>query len=123
MLKLERASLPPDAEFKGYEEVVVQELRFVTDNVKFRKEKYYAASTGRTYLAPLPAGYRGEFGPNLKSLCVLFSHLCNMTEPKIADRLENLGMRDLQRPNIGVAHGRIPGNPGGKASNCGSRIE
>jgi hypothetical protein len=32
----------------------------------------------------LPAGYRGEFGPNLKSLSLLFSHLCNMSEPKIA---------------------------------------
>ena len=92
VLKLERASLPPDAEFKGYEEVVVQELRISTDNVKFRKEKYYAASTRQTYLAPLPAGYRGEFGPQLKSLCVLFSHLCNMTEPKIAELLDNMGI-------------------------------
>ena len=92
VLQLDRASLPPDAQFKGYEDVVVQELGFVTDNVKFRKEKYYAASTGQTYLAPLPAGYRGEFGPNLKSLCLLFSHLCNMTEPKIADLLDNMGI-------------------------------
>ena len=92
VLKLDRASLPPDAEFKGYEGVVVQELRIGTDNVKFRKEKYYAASTGQTYLAPLPAGYRGEFGPHLKSLCLLFSHLCNMTEPKIADLLGNMGI-------------------------------
>jgi len=92
VLKLDRTSLPPDAQFKGYEDVVVQELRVSTDNVKFRKEKYYAPSTGQTYLAPLPAGYRGEFGPNLKSLCLLFSHLCNMTEPKIADLLENFGI-------------------------------
>lgn len=92
VLKVDRASLPPDAEFKGYEDVVVQELRVCTDNVKFRKEKYYAPSTGQTYLAPLPAGYRGEFGPNLKSLCLLFSHLCNMTEPKIADLLDNFGI-------------------------------
>ena len=92
VLKLDRASLPPDVQFKGYEDVVVQELRIGTDNVKFRKEKYYAPSTGQTYLAPLPAGYRGEFGPNLKSLCLLFSHLCNMTEPKIADLLENFGI-------------------------------
>ena len=54
MLKLDRASLPPDVQFKGYEDVVVQELRIGTDNVKFRKEKYYAPSTGQTYLAPLP---------------------------------------------------------------------
>jgi hypothetical protein len=40
--------------------------------------------------APLPTGYEGEFGPHLKSL--LFSHLCNRTEPKIADRLSNLGI-------------------------------
>jgi hypothetical protein len=92
VLKLDRASLPPDAEFKGYEDVVVQELRIATDNVKFRKEKDYAPSTGQTYLAQLPPGYRGEFGPNRKSLCLLFSHLCNMTEPKIADLLENFGI-------------------------------
>jgi len=92
VLKLDRASLPPDVQFKGYEDVVVQELRIGTDNVRFHKEKYYAPSTGQTYLAPLPAGYRGEFGPNLKSLCLLFSHLCNMTEPKIAALLENFGI-------------------------------
>lgn len=92
VLKLDRTSLPPDAQFKGYEDVVVQELRVSTDKVKFRKEKYYAPSTGQTYLAPLPTGYHGEFGPNLKSLCLLFSHLCNMTEPKIADLLDNFGI-------------------------------
>src|SRR3984893_13478030 len=92
VLKVDRATLPPDAEFKGYEDVVVQELVIRTDNVKFRKEKYYAASTGMTYLAPLPQGYRGVFGPNLKSACVVFSHLCNMTEPKIADLLANIGI-------------------------------
>jgi hypothetical protein len=41
VLKVNPAELPSDAEFKGYEEVVVQELRIRTDNVKFRKEKYY----------------------------------------------------------------------------------
>lgn len=92
VLKLDRATLPPDAAFKGYEDVVVQELHIRTDNVRFRKEKYYAASTGKTYLAPLPQGYGGEFGPNLKSLCLLFAHLCNMTEPKIADLLANVGI-------------------------------
>ena len=75
VLKLDRAALPPDAEFKGYEDVVVQELHIRTDNVRFRKEKYYAASTGKTYLAPLPPGYGGAFGPNVKSLCLVLAHL------------------------------------------------
>lgn len=92
VLKVDPTTLPPDAEFKGYEEVVVQELLIGTDNVRFRKEKYYAASTGKTYLAPLPQGYGGEFGPNLKSQCLLLVHLCNMTEPKIADWLASAGI-------------------------------
>lgn len=92
VLRLDRSGLPPDAQFKGYEDVVVQELRMSTDNVKYRKEKYYSPSTGQTFLAPLPPGYSGEFGPGLKSLCLLFSHLCNMTEPKIVDLLANVGI-------------------------------
>lgn len=120
-LKVNRAELPPDAEFKGYDEVVVQELRIRTDNVKFRKEKYYAASTNKTYPAPLPDGYSGEFGPNVKSLCLLFSHLCNMTEPKIADLLANLGISDFGRSHLASAHRRAGTVRGGKASHCGSR--
>ena len=102
---------------------MVQELRLGTDNVKFRKEKFYAPSTGKTYLAPLPPGYAGEYGPNVKSLCLLFSHLCNMTEPKIADLLANLGILISSRPDSSVAHGRLPAAPGGETGHCGSRIE
>ncbi len=48
--------LPPDAQFKGYVDVVVQDVVFQTDNVLFRKEKFYSAHQKRTYLADLPAG-------------------------------------------------------------------
>ena len=56
--------LPADARFKGYEEVVVQDILVKSDNVRFRKEKYYSASRGKTYLAKLPRGY--EVGPTGK---------------------------------------------------------
>src|SRR5689334_14391976 len=36
--RVDRAILPPDAEFKGYEDVVVQDLIICTDNVLFHKE-------------------------------------------------------------------------------------
>ncbi len=39
VLRLDRASLPPDSEFKGYEPVVMQDLRMSTDNIKVLKEK------------------------------------------------------------------------------------
>lgn len=92
VLRVDPSLLPPDAQFKGYEEVVVQELLLSTDNVKYRKEKFYSPSAKQTFLAPLPPGYGGEFGPGLKSSCLLFSHLCNMTEPKIAALLADIGI-------------------------------
>ncbi len=91
-LELERAALPPDAEDKGYEAVVVQELRIATENVKFFRKKYYSASLGKTFLAPLPDGYHGEFGPNVKTLCVMFAYQCHMTEPKIVEWFANMGI-------------------------------
>ena len=91
-LDLDRANLPLDAEDKGYEKVVVQELRIATENVRFLRKKYYSASMGKTYLAPLPDGYRGEYGPNVRTLCVMFSHLCHMTEPKIGEWFANMGI-------------------------------
>jgi hypothetical protein len=92
VLEVDRELLPADAEFKGYEDAVVQDVIIETDNVLFRKEKWYAASSGKTYLAAMPAGYRGEFGPGLRALVLVFYYGSQMTEPKIADWLSNVGI-------------------------------
>jgi transposase IS66 family protein len=91
-LCVDPALLPPDAEFKGYEEVVVQDVRIHTDNILFRKEKWYAPSTKQTYLALLPQGYQGEFGPGVRALILVFYFACQMTEPKIADWFAHVGI-------------------------------
>src|SRR3990172_2103712 len=93
VVKVNRSILPADAVFKGYEENVVQDILLKTDNVRFLKEKYYSPSLGRTYLAELPTGYEGRFGPGIKALCIAFYHGGLMTEPKIIEFLENVGMR------------------------------
>ena len=43
-------------------------------------------------MAALPAGYRGEFGPGLRSLVVSLYYAAEMTEPKIVEFLENMGI-------------------------------
>jgi regulator of replication initiation timing len=63
ILEYPESELPSDAEFKGYEEVIVQDISLKTDNVLFLKQKFYSEEEGKTYLVPLPAGYDGEFGP------------------------------------------------------------
>lgn len=84
--------LPADAEFKGYEPVIVQDLAIKTNNARFLKEKWYAPSTKRTYIAPLPPGYQGQFGPAVRSLVVMLYHAGGMSEPKIIEFVEQMGI-------------------------------
>jgi hypothetical protein len=85
--------LPSDAQFKGYEEVIVQDVKLTGDNVLFRKQKYYSPLEGKTYLAELPPGYAGEFGPGLKTLVLSLYYGGNMTQGKLLEFLEDLGVK------------------------------
>jgi len=93
VLKVDQAILPADAIFKGYEENVVQDILLKTDNIRFLKEKYYSPSLGRTYLAKLPTGYGGQFGPGIKALSIALYHGGLMSEPKIIEFFENVGIQ------------------------------
>jgi hypothetical protein len=85
--------LPKDAKFKEYKDVVVQDILLRTDNILFHKKKYYAASTGKTYLAKLPRGYEGQFGPGIKALTLAFYYGIGTSEPKIQEFFENVGIQ------------------------------
>ena len=91
-LEFDPTTLPEDAEFKGHEDVIVQDVVFATDNVLFHKEKYYSASLGKTYLAPLPAGYAGQFGPGLRALTIVLYFGANVSEPKILELYRGVGI-------------------------------
>jgi hypothetical protein len=93
VVQIDPTHLPPDAVFKGYEDVVVQDVIFRTDNVLFHKEKFYSPSQHQTYLASLPQGYRGQFGPGLKSLALVFYFGAQMSEPKVAELLRSVGVQ------------------------------
>lgn len=92
-LHVERALLPADAEFKGYDEVLVQDLVICTDNILFRKEKFYSPSLTKSYLAEMPPGYHGEFGPGIHALALVFYFASQMTEPKILAFFEHVGVQ------------------------------
>lgn len=93
VVEVDPARLPADAEFKGYEEVVVQDILLKTDNVCFHKQKYYAPSTRQTYLAQLPQGYEGQFGPGVKALTLALYFGMGTSEPKILEFFENVGIQ------------------------------
>jgi hypothetical protein len=92
VIPVDPAQLPTDAEFKGYEDIVIQDLKIETDNVRFRKEKYYSPSEQRTYVAELPAGYEGQFGPRLKAMTIVLYYAINTSEAKIKEFFEHVGI-------------------------------
>jgi hypothetical protein len=92
VLKVDHERLPQDAQFKGYEEVVVQDIDFRTENIKFRKEKYYSPGQKQTYLAEMPAGYKGQFGPRVRAWVLALYYSGGMSEPKILELLHTVGL-------------------------------
>jgi len=93
VLKVDPARLPPDAEVKEYVPVVVQDAHLQTETIRFLKEKHYSATTRQTYLAELPRGYQGQFGPNVKALAVVLYFAGNMSEPKLLEFFRQAGLR------------------------------
>lgn len=91
-LLVDRSQLPADAQFKGYEPIVIQDINLKTNNVRFLKEKFYSPSQKKSYLAALPVGYEGEFGPGVRSLIITLYYGSGMTEPKIVEFLQDVGV-------------------------------
>ena len=91
--RLDRSALPGDAALKDYQEHTVQDLVLHRETVLFRRERYEAASTGRTCTAPLPPGYGGGFGPRLRASAVYLHYEANVSQPLLHRFLTSLGVR------------------------------
>lgn len=92
-LELDRAALPADASCKGYADVVVQDLVFRAETIRFRKARWYSPGEHKTYLAPLPAGYHGQFGPGLRSFVLALGYGANVSQAALLGLLRDAGVR------------------------------
>jgi hypothetical protein len=92
-LRVDRATLPPDAVFKGYQEVVVQELVLQAEVVRFRRERWYLPSEHRMVVAPLPPGYDGQFGPTLRSVVLALGYDAHVSHDAIHRLLSDVDVQ------------------------------
>jgi len=93
VVRIDKSTLPADAQFKGYEDKIIQDIVIKTDNVLYKCEKYYSPSLGKTYTAELPVGLQNtDFGPNIKALIVSLYFEYRIPENKIAAFLNDFGI-------------------------------
>ena len=91
---IDKSILPKDAQFKGYSDTVIQDIKIITDNVKYRREMYYSPSKNKTYLGELPSDVagKGEYGVGVRSLIPLLKSECHLSERCILDFFQNFGI-------------------------------
>jgi Transposase IS66 family len=85
------ASLPPDAKFAGYEDVVVQNIRIQSHNIRYRLAIWHSPSQGRLR-GELPPGVTGEYGPELKALLVSLKYVAGTSLPRAHEFVEHCGV-------------------------------
>jgi len=90
--KVDKSSLPDDAVFKGYRYVLIRDIIVEPYNTNYELEIFYSPSEGKTYSGKLPDGIKGEFGPRLRTHIISLYHVANVSEPKISEIMENMGV-------------------------------
>ena len=91
-----KAQVPPGSRFKGYEDFVAQELELRVRAVRYRRERWLTPD-GRTVVAPLPAGVRSHFGPELRRLLPTLYNQGQMTVPRLVQWLQGIGISISKR--------------------------
>jgi hypothetical protein len=90
--QVDKSTLPADAQFKGYDDVIQQELCLIRRNTLYKVERYYSPSQGKLYRGQLPEEYIGEFGAGLQSLVQMLHHVCDVTHGRLDVFLKSQGI-------------------------------
>jgi len=91
-VSVDNDALPEDAVFKGYRSVIVQNIKFETENIEYLLERYYSPDEKRTIEAKVPDSVDGEFGPDLKAYILSQYFSCRVPENKIHRALTEAGI-------------------------------
>jgi hypothetical protein len=101
-----KAAPPPGSRFKGYQDILVRELRLSAEVVRYRRERWLAPS-GETVLAPLPAGILGGFGPGLRRFLLVAHAQGQVTTERLAALLGGIGVEISKRQVVRLLTSRL----------------
>ncbi|GAC1663574.1 MAG: transposase [Steroidobacteraceae bacterium] len=97
---------PAGSRFKGYEDVLVRELRLSAEVVRYRRERWLTPA-GATVVAPLPAGIVGGFGPELRRFVLAAHAQGQVTTERLVALLGGIGVEISKRQVVRLLTGPL----------------
>ncbi len=100
-----QAEIPAGSVFKGYDDFIVQEIRFEAHNIRYRRE-IWQTPEGAWLRGELPEYQKGQsFGPTLRQFVLYQHHHCQVTQPLLHEQLKEIGV-DLSSGQIDALLGK-----------------
>ncbi len=84
-------AIPEGARFKGYQDIIVQDIVIKTHNVRYRLAQY-ETENGKYVTGQLPESVRGHWGSKLQSYILHQYHHQHVTQPLLLEQLHDFGI-------------------------------